>query len=71
MSRRLLYALVLPLLIAECVAQFVMRDQQMTSLFAVLAIGVIAVRWVLGPRPVDECPADCLKCRESESEGEA
>jgi hypothetical protein len=68
MSRRLMYALVLPLLAVECWAQFVAHDQQMVTLFAVLVLGVLAVRWVLGADAADaECLPDCPKCRESES----
>lgn len=66
MSRSLMYALVLPLLVAECWAQFVAHDQQWTTVFAVLALGVLAVRRILGPTETD-CPPDCPKCAESES----
>ncbi|MFD5234875.1 hypothetical protein ACFWJ5_41640 [Streptomyces qaidamensis] len=71
MSRTVFLALVLPLLVAECVAQFLLHDQQLTTLAALLALAVIAVRWALGPRTADEreCPADCPKCIESESGG--
>lgn len=65
MSRGLMYALLLPLVGAEVWAQFVAHDQQMTILFAVLALGVLAVRWVLGPQT--ECPPNCQKCADSES----
>lgn len=54
MNRRLFLALFLPLLAAECVAQFVLHNQHLTELLAVLGLGVIAVRWVLGP----QTPAD-------------
>jgi hypothetical protein len=71
MNRGLMYALVLPLLAAEVWAQFVAHDQRLVSLFAVLCLGVLAVRWVLGPQAAEEtCPPDCAKCRESESWGE-
>ena len=67
MSRALFYALALPLLGAEIWAQFVMGDQQFTALFALLALAVVAVRWATLPRSVDECPADCPTCAESEA----
>ncbi len=68
MSRGLMYALVLPLLAAEVWAQFVAHDQQLVTLFAVLALGALAVRYLLGPQAEeDACPPDCPKCRESES----
>ncbi len=68
MSRGLMYALVLPLLAAEIWAQFAAHDQQLTTLFAVLAGGVLAVRWVLGPTEAEtECLSGCPKCAESES----
>lgn len=68
MSRAVFYALVLPLLAVECWAQFVAHDQQIVTLAALLALAVIAVRWATLPRTdADECPADCPKCRESES----
>jgi hypothetical protein len=50
MSRGLLYALVVPLLSAEIWAQVVAGDRQVASLCAVLVLGVIAVRLVLGPQ---------------------
>ncbi|MFF4839249.1 hypothetical protein ACFY2G_04200 [Streptomyces collinus] len=58
MTRRLFLALALLLLAAEAVAQFVFRDQLLTDLFAVLGLGVIAVRWVLGPQADDEAESD-------------
>jgi hypothetical protein len=68
MSRALMYVLVLPLLAAEVWAQFVAHDQQFVLLFAVLGLGVLAVRWVLGPTAAEtECLPNCPKCRESES----
>lgn len=69
MSRRLMYALVLPLLVAEVWAQLVAHDQQLAALAAVLTLGVVAVRYVLGPQTPAEadCPPDCQKCAESES----
>ncbi|WP_030682086.1 hypothetical protein [Streptomyces cellulosae] len=72
MTRPLFLALVLPLLVAECVAQFVLHDQEWTTVFALLAFAVIAVRWALGPQAADEqeCPPDCPKCAESLSSGE-
>lgn len=72
MSRTLMYALAMPLLGAEIWAQFVARDQQWATAFAVLALGVLAVRCVLGPPTGEEtCPPNCPKCSESESwEGE-
>ena len=68
MSRRLFYALALPLLVAECVAQFLLHDQQMVTLFALLGFAVLAVCWATIPRSADECPADCPKCAESEGQ---
>nr|WP_010889982.1 hypothetical protein [Streptomyces flavovirens]BAK57429.1 spdB3 [Streptomyces flavovirens] len=66
MSRALMYALILPLFAAECWAQFVVHDQRWTTLFALLAGAVLAVRYALGPRTDDEeCLPDCPKCRES------
>ena len=56
----------------QCVAQFVLHDQELTTLTALLALAVIAIRWALGPQTADEadeCPADCPKCAESESLG--
>lgn len=73
MSRTLFLALFLPLLAAECVAQWALHSQAWTNVFALLALGVIAVRWALGPQTADEaeeCPADCPKCAESLSEGD-
>jgi hypothetical protein len=69
MSRKLMYVLVLPLLVAECVAQFVSHDQAWTTVFALLALAVLVVRWALGPQTAQDraCPADCPKCTESES----
>jgi hypothetical protein len=66
MSRALFYALALPLFAAECVAQFVLQDQQWATVFALLALAVVAVCWATLPRATDECPADCPKCAESE-----
>jgi hypothetical protein len=70
MSRRLFLFLVLPLLAAECFAQFVLHDQERTTVLALLALAVIAIRWALGPRTASEraCPADCPKCAESGGE---
>lgn len=70
MTRALFLALVLPLLVAECVAQFVLHDQAWTTVFALLVFAVIAVRWALGSRAT-ECPADCPECAESLSGGES
>ncbi|MFF7895979.1 hypothetical protein ACFZDI_29510 [Streptomyces sp. NPDC007907] len=72
MTRTLFLALVLPLLAAECVAQFVLHDQAWTNVFALLGLGVIAVRWALGPQVGEEerCPPDCPKCAESLSGGD-
>jgi hypothetical protein len=67
MSRFLMYALLVPLLAAEIWAELVAHDRQLTVVFAVIALGVLAVRWVLGPT-ADEapCPRDCRKCWEDE-----
>lgn len=71
MSRTLFLALALPLLVAECVAQFVLHDQAWTTVFALLCFAVIAVRWALGPQAGEEqCPPDCPKCAESLSGGD-
>ncbi|AYL34839.1 hypothetical protein ACG2OD_32130 [Streptomyces sp. PDY-4] len=70
MNPILFRVLVLPLLAAECVAQFVWHDQAWTTVFALLALAVIAVWWAMLPRPVEECHPDCPKCAESLSEGE-
>jgi len=72
MSRALMYALILPLLAVECWAQFVARDQRWTTVSVLLVLGVLAVRYALGPQTDDEaaCPPNCQKCRESESWGE-
>lgn len=66
MSRALTYALALPLLAAECLAQFVAHDPRWTAVFAVLTLGVVAVRLVLGPDGTG-CLPDCPECAESES----
>jgi hypothetical protein len=70
-SRTLFHALVLLLLGAECAAQFGLHDQALTTLFALLALAVIAIRWAVGPQRAEEraCPADCPKCVESASVG--
>ncbi|MFB8753972.1 hypothetical protein [Streptomyces parvulus] len=66
MSRGLMYALILPLLAAESWAQFVAHDPRWTTLFALLAGAVLAVRYALGPQTdAEECLPDCPKCRES------
>jgi hypothetical protein len=67
MSRSLMYVLVLPLLAAEVWAQFVAHDRQLVTLFALLGLGVLAVRWALGPQVATDCPPNCQKCAESES----
>lgn len=71
MSRPFFLALVLPLLGVECIAQFVLHDQELTNLAALAALAVIAIRWALGPRPAEEgeCHPDCPKCAESASTG--
>lgn len=48
MSRKLMWALALLLLAAECIAQFVFDDQQWTTVLALLTIGVLVVRWAMG-----------------------
>ncbi|MFD5670256.1 hypothetical protein ACFWIK_35835 [Streptomyces anthocyanicus] len=66
MSRVLFRALILPLLAAACVAQFVLHDQQWATVLALLGLAVVAVRWALGSRPDERaCPPDCPKCAES------
>ncbi|MFJ2964236.1 hypothetical protein ACIPIC_18295 [Streptomyces collinus] len=71
MSRTLFLSLFLPLLAAECVAKFVLHSQPWTNTFALLGLGVLAVRLYLGPQAseAEQCPPDCLKCAESLSEG--
>lgn len=66
MSRTVMYALALPLLAAEFWAGLVARDPQWTAVLAVLVLGVLAVRLILGPAETD-CPPACPKCAESES----
>ncbi|WP_432169711.1 hypothetical protein [Streptomyces sp. 1222.5] len=69
MSRTLFLALVLPILAAECVAQFALHDQTWTTVCALLGLAVVAIRWACGPRTADEqCAADCPKCAESRSD---
>ncbi|WP_158102432.1 hypothetical protein [Streptomyces africanus] len=51
MSRALFRALALPMIVAECVAQFVLHDQQWTVLFAVLILGVCTVGMIVKVRP--------------------
>ncbi|MFD9099323.1 hypothetical protein [Streptomyces collinus] len=58
MTRRLFLALALLLLAAETAAQFLCHDQLLTDLFAVLGLGAIAVRWVLGPQTAAEAEPD-------------
>ena len=72
MNRALMYALILPLFAAECWAQFVAHDQRWTTVCALLALGVLAVRYALGPQTDDEaeCPPNCQKCRESWGENQ-
>jgi uncharacterized protein involved in response to NO len=66
-KRSLFLALFLPLLAAECVAQFVLHSQTWTNFFAVLGLGVIGVRYLLGPQSTElECMPDCSKCAEDE-----
>jgi hypothetical protein len=71
MSRTLLLALAIAFLAAEAFAQFALHDQRLTILAAVLGVGALAVRLILGPQTADEweCAADCPKCAESESTG--
>lgn len=63
MSRMWLY--VAPLIAAESWAQFIAHDRRLAAVFAVLALGAIAVYRLLAPK--EECPADCRKCAESAS----
>ncbi|MFD6740732.1 hypothetical protein ACWHA6_38015 [Streptomyces anthocyanicus] len=66
MSRPLFLALALTLLVAECIAQFALHDQQWATVFALLGLAAVAVRWALGSRPDERaCPPDCPKCAES------
>lgn len=70
MIRHLLLVLALLLLVAECVAHFAAHDQTFTALFALVGIAAMVVRWAISPQPsTEDCPADCLKCRESASLG--
>jgi hypothetical protein len=50
----------------------VAHDQRWTTVFALLALGVLAVRYALGPQTDDEaeCPPNCQKCRESWGENQ-
>lgn len=66
MSRAVFLALALLLLAAECLAAFVWHDQAWVNVFALLGLGVIVVRWAIGPQGDDErCSPDCPKCAES------
>ncbi|MEV6536672.1 hypothetical protein AB0M86_45180 [Streptomyces sp. NPDC051639] len=71
MTRGFFLALVVGLLAIESVAQFLMHDQELTTVSALLALAAVAVRWAVGPREVSEraCPPNCPKCAESESTG--
>lgn len=66
MSRNLMRVLVLVLLVAECVAQFIAHSQTWAAVFFLLMLAVVAVRWARGPQIADDqdCPADCPKCAE-------
>lgn len=69
MTRSLLLVLAVLLLVAECVAQFALHDQEWTTVFALLGLAVVAIRWAIGPGSGEgQCPADCPKCAESEGE---
>jgi hypothetical protein len=71
MGRPLFYALVVPLLIVECVAQFMTHDQEMVAVAALATLAVVAVRWAALSREVRECAEDCPKCVESQSGAES
>ncbi|GKQ34683.1 hypothetical protein ALMP_12320 [Streptomyces sp. A012304] len=69
-----MYTLVLPLFAAE--VWFVFgpdADQRWATVSAALALGVLAIRYALGPQTHAEaaCPHNCQKCRESASWGES
>jgi len=61
--------LALVLLVAECVAQFIAHSQTWATVFFLLTLAVLAVRWARGPQTADEwdCPANCPKCAEDNS----
>lgn len=61
MRAKLLLALAITLLIAECVAKLLGSQTWAIALFGATA-AVVAIRWALGPQTEDECPADCRKC---------
>jgi hypothetical protein len=68
-----MYTLALPLFAAELWFVFGPdADQRWAFVSAALALGVLAIRYALGPQTADEaaCPPNCQKCRESESWGE-
>ncbi|MER7939164.1 hypothetical protein [Streptomyces sp. NPDC094458] len=52
-----------PLITAECVAQFVFHRQDVTTVLAAVLLAVIVTRWALD-RTYEICPADCAKCAE-------
>jgi hypothetical protein len=69
MRRALMYTLVLPLFAVELWFVFGPdADERWATVSAGLALGVLAIRYALGPQTADEavaCPPDCRKCRES------
>ncbi|MYW14240.1 hypothetical protein GT039_01195 [Streptomyces sp. SID2955] len=69
MSRRLYLVLVIGLVAFEAWAQFIAHDRLLTALACVLGLGVIAVRYLLGPTEAAEaeCLPDCSKCAESQN----
>lgn len=66
-----MYTLVLPLLTVQLWLTFGPdSDRRWATVCAGLALAVLAIRYALGPQTDDEadCPPDCQKCRESESQ---
>lgn len=55
----------IPLLTAEAVAQFVFHRQDVVTVIAGVLASVIVIRWAVGS-VWEICPADCVKCAESE-----
>ncbi|MGV9578095.1 hypothetical protein ACWDRZ_15750 [Streptomyces sp. NPDC003509] len=52
-----------PLITAECVAQFVLHRQDVATVLAAVLLAVIVTRWALD-RTYEICPADCAKWAE-------
>jgi hypothetical protein len=54
MSRAPMYALVLPVLVVESWVKFAAYDMRWTTVFCLLALGVIAIWYAFGPQSADE-----------------